>query len=205
MSKRGDFEIAPDIPRSEWLRLREGLTDDTSIKWALAVAIFDRRMTKRFLDPADVLIAHAGKNRGFGFAIMAIDLLVVETLAGFRLGIIDHTGQSGRLFVDFLTRWKAFQECLDEGADAKARAREIYSGYRCALHHSGQTDGDLRIGVSGPMVRFSEESISINRTEFHQNLKEAHRAYLDELRTEANVELRGNFLRKMNAIAKVSG
>ena len=138
----------------------------------------------------------------FGFAILAIDFLVIETIQGFRDGLVSHDRESRRLFAQFLCSWPAFRSCVPPDSDASAMAEIIYHGYRCALHHSGATEGDFRVGVSTErMIEFGKHnSIRINRTIWHEELKAEFRRYLDALKRPDNFDLRAKFLRKMNAL-----
>lgn len=198
-----DMEIAPDYTVGDWKKLNLGSKE--SADWPKAVEIFEARIRKRFLDPADVLIAHeADKPRGtFGFAIMAIDCLVIETLQGFRKGEKDHKGKSKVLFVGFLKdRWVSD---FDGKFGEKCRAEMFYERCRCGLHHSGQTDGELRLCRSGPMIRFeSANRIVVNRTAFHESVKCEFHRYLGELLDVGDSkEVRENFRKKMDAICGV--
>jgi hypothetical protein len=176
--------------------------------WQTAIAIFEARMRGRFFAPVDAIIAleEAKKEETFGFAILAIDCLVIETLQGFREGVADHDGKSGRLFTNFLIGWESFESCVPRDADARKLAKSVYSHCRCALLHSGATDGELRVGISGPTFRFNGDRVEwINRTSLHQNLKREFDAYLASLRSEASGEPRRNFKKKMDAISGVAG
>jgi hypothetical protein len=198
-----DLEIAPGYTVGDWTRLCLKADEPDSSDWEKALTIFDARIRCRFLDPVDELI-RIDKNRSrqtFGFAILAIDFLVIETLQGFWEGTIDHTGRSEHLITSFLTRWDVFKNDLLHGADANEIARTIYKGYRCALHHSGATDGALFVGISGPAFAFEKErKIKINRTCLHQNLKHEFEAYLVDLHASDQNDLRRKFLKTMNAI-----
>jgi hypothetical protein len=72
---------------------------------------------------------------------------------------------------------------------------------RCALLHSGATDGELRVGVSGPAFRFKDSHVrAINRTSFHRALANEFEGYLLALRSGQAKALRENFKKKMDAI-----
>ena len=205
-----DLEIAPGYRVARWQSLILEPDQPDSPEWNTAFEIFDARIRCRFLNPADVLIASetSCKRKTFGFVILAIDFMVIETLQGFREGKLDHTGESEKLIKAFLTRWDAFKNCLsaksNPGEIAKI-AKRIYKGYRCALHHSAATDGDLRVGVHGPMIQIlANQKIRINRTRLHDELKREFEAYLDELRRPEATDLRCKFRKKMNSIAGLS-
>ena len=172
--------------------------------WAAALGAFRGRITERFFEPADELVRlDEDKPRGtFGFAILAIDFLVLETLQGFREGEGDHHGKSKQLFVNFLSSWKAFTD-LHGAVDVPGRAEQLYKSGRCALHHSGSTD-KIWVARRGPMVTFdNNDEVTLNRTAFHQNLKAAVEAYLTELVEIPNEQLRSNFVAKMKHITGV--
>jgi hypothetical protein len=193
-SRTTDYEIAPGYKASDWAALELDPEAPKTAHWNRAADIFDARIRKRFLEPVDVLISSEKnrKRRVFGFAILAIDFLVIETLQGFREGKPNHKGIGGALFTNFLKQWGAFPKTAD--------AKHVYEGYRCALYHSGSTNGAFTVGVSGPMFDFKNDAeININRTIFHHKLTETFEAYLGEIRDPANVQLRRNFKKVMNA------
>lgn len=198
-----DLEIAPGYTVGCWKKLRLNPDTPTSADWDTALKIFDERIRRRFLDPVGALI-EAEKDRGqkmYGFAILAIDCLVIETLQGFREGKASHRGKSEERFANFLTGWDAFKVCLPKNCDSRSLAKRVYSGYRSALHHSGATDGAFRVGISGPVFDFkNEHEVKINRTCLHKELTREFETYLDDLCSQNGTELRRNFLKKMNAI-----
>lgn len=203
-----DLEIAPERTVGDWKCLNLDPNQSNAQDWDTAVAIFKARIQERFLDPVDSLIAAEKdeKRKKFGFATLAIDCLVIETLQAFREGEIDHKGKSQRLFVAFLTGWDAFKSCLPPGSDPEKMAEMIYKGYRCALHHSGATEGAFRVGVVGRMVEVvSSHEVNINRTCLHEMLKCEFQRYLNILRQSDQSERRCNFLKKMNAICGLGG
>lgn len=194
-----DMEIAPGYTVADWKALQ--LDKPDSPDWGKAVDMLEARIRRRFLDPVDVLIEHEERlERGtFGFAILAIDCMVMETVQGFREGVVDHQSRSGGLVEDFLTESHGFRGNFPDNATAK----QFYKSYRCALLHSGQTDGDLRIQRKGPLVKRENERIDINRTAFHEALKREVSRYLDELRSGSDHGLRDNFRAKMSAVCGI--
>ena len=150
------------------------------------------------------MIAHEiGLPRGaFGFAILAIDCLLVETLQGFRAGVVNHSGESKALFRTFLS--KQMSDYFDDGDGDNSKAHRFYSACRCGIHHSGQTDGNFLVRRSGPIVDFTDGSVIVNRTAFHDAIKREVSALVDELTSGSDANLRTNFRTKMDAIAGVS-
>lgn len=200
------MEIAPGYTVRDWKAL--DLDGGDTAQWATAIRIFETRIRRRFIEPVDLLIAHEiGQERGtFGFAILAIDCLLVETLQGFRDGCVKHHGKalkgkrsrSEELIVTFLS------ERLDSWFNATTGVK-FYKHCRCAIHHSGQTDGDFRVRRSGALITFDGDGVTVNRTAFHEALKHEFDIYLAELSDTSQSGPRANFKKKMDAICRISG
>ena len=198
-----DLEIAPGYTVACWKNLDLDPDLPRSDDWKKAIRIFDTRIRCRFFNPVDELleIEKRKSQKTFGFAILAIDFLVLETLEGFREGETNHKGKSKRLFTDFLKQWDTFTKCLPANGKPERYACKIYKAYRCALHHSGATDGAFRVGVSGPVFDFkTDHEVKINRTCFHRTLKCEFERYVRQLDAPDNQVLRENFKKKMDAI-----
>lgn len=197
----GTMEIAPGYTVRDWTAL--DLANNDPYQWRRAIKIFDTRLRCRFVEPADVLIAQEiGHVRGtFGFAILAIDCLLVETLQRFREGRIEK-GENGRLIRTFLCdRLRAY---FGTDAGKGSLSDKFYERCRCGIHHSGQTDGDFRVLRSGPLIQVKENDVvTVNRTIFHEALKKEFDAYLAELSDGKEGALRRNFKRNMDAICSV--
>ena len=89
-----NFEIAPGYSNLAWKNFSLDPTISNHADWENAIKVVKIRFEDRFLEPADRLI-QLGKSDGggmqrFGFAILAIDFLVIESLQGFREGIPNH-------------------------------------------------------------------------------------------------------------------
>ena len=199
-----DLEIAPNYTVGGWKALKlENLNDPTSNDWKTAFKIFETRIRCRYLDPVDKLIDFE-KNclrKTFGFTILSIDCLVIETLQGFREGKTNHRGISERLFTKFLTDWDVFNECVPSEVETAACAKKIYQGYRCELHHSGATHDAFRVLARGRLFDFkSDREVSVNRTLLHKHLKNEFDTYLTELRGQQAADLRRMFRQKMDFI-----
>lgn len=200
----GDFEIAPGYRVSEWRSLTLDPTAGAAPDWDKAIKILDSRLRSRFIEPAQVLIeSENGKGRGrFGFAILAIDFLLIETIQGFRSGQISHRNRSKALFKAFLTAWPAFKICIPAGKNPEELAANIFEKGRCALHHTGSTD-QIVVKRSGPMFVFYDDGrIEINRTLLHQELVAVFSNYTSDLRLPESVELRKKYKVKMDHICQ---
>lgn len=199
-----DMEIAPGYTVRDWKVL--DLSGDDAGQWFRAIKIFETRIRRRFIEPVDVLIAHEiGQERGtFGFAILAIDCLLVETLQRFREGRIEE-GENGRLIRTFLHQQLGSH--FDDGSEANSKAGIFYKRCRCGIHHSGQTDGDFRVRRSGALITVKGDCVTVNRTAFHEAIKREFDAYLVELADLADAaknDLRKKFCTKMDAICGIA-
>jgi len=202
MEKHSDnIKIAPNFTIGDWKELRLNPKEPQDENWNEAIKIFDARIRQRFIEPADILINNQKDSRGktFGFAILALDFLVMETLQGFRDGKTTHNGESKNLIEKFLKNWDLFINTTTED-NRKEKAENIYKSYRCAIHHSGSTDNSFLIGISGDAFDFRADGAKINRNKFHKGLKCEFNNYQNFLRNPKDMELRKNFITKMNYI-----
>ncbi|WP_142781916.1 hypothetical protein [Agrobacterium sp. T29] len=198
---RRSLQISPKYTAAFWRGLELNPDNPKQEDWLKAVDVLRDRIQGRFIKPAQTLIDvdKVNKQQTYGFAILALDCLVLETIQGFREGLTNHTRQSGRLFREFLSNWQPFIDCLGAGMVATRKADEFFSQGRCALHHSGATE-KMTVGVSGPIMRFDNGQITVNRTLFHTELEAEFDRYLATLADPHFVDLRKKFLLKMNTI-----
>ncbi|MGO7324042.1 hypothetical protein GUK30_32960 [Rhizobium leguminosarum] len=198
------LQISPKYTVEFWRGLDLDPENPKQDHWLKAIDVLRDRIGERFIKPAQTLIDvdKDSKPHTFGFAILALDCLVLETIEGFKQGVINHNGQSTRLFKDFLSNWQPFIDCLGNGMVATTKAGEFYSQGRCALHHSGTTD-KMTVGISGPMVRFENGQIFVNRTVFHSELEAELKRYLAVLADPNSVDQRKRFLLKMNSVCGI--
>jgi hypothetical protein len=193
--KGNPVRISPKYSVDDWKCL--SFVDETD--WREAVEIFRDRFESRFLD----FIKRVALYEYSGFAILAIDCLLIETLQQFFLGI-DETPprQSKSFFIQFLTN-TSFSNYFDE-----EKASRFYDCIRCGILHQGEIKGNSRILIdkSTPLVALppDEDGIIINRKLFHDELLKVYKQYVDDLLTgNGNNELRINFRRKMNYVCRV--
>jgi hypothetical protein len=193
------MEIAPGVAAEKWQVLR--LDDPSSLDWPSAVQILEARINERFIDPVDHLIAaeqaKSIMERRFGFTILAVDCLLVETLGAFIKGLTDTEGKSRATFCGFLTTRPLFKDEFTPD-----RAMRFYYEFRCGILHQAEIGGDSKVWSIGPLLQDNGSRIIINRTKFHELLKAEFRSYLAELRNPTNETLRRSFRTKMNFISR---
>lgn len=199
-----DFEIAPGVRTSAWKKLQ--LNDSAqwpNSDWITAIKIFESRLTSRFFNPIDAMIAleDSRNPKSYGFVVLAIDCLLIETIQGFREGVLNHSGKSRSLFTSFLKNWGAFQQCVPKSSSVADRANQFYTECRSALHHTASTGPAFRVRVSGPLLNFGSTIIELNRSRFHQELRLEFSKYVSELCDPSRSKLRHNFKLKMDHIS----
>ena len=192
--------IAPGYTTAEWKKLK--LDDPASKDWDTAVDIVDARITGRYLDPADTLIATDAKvrslvKRRFGFTILAIDCLLIETLQAFIDGHTNTRNGSKESFRRFLTSRPRFAKYF-----TVTHAERFFTDFRCGIFHQAEVQGNSIVWSVGDLLTMSGNSMTINRTKFHDTLKKEFRDYLAVLRDQANTKPRAKFRKKMDHICR---
>src|SRR6266446_3759108 len=189
------MKIAPGVDSSEWQSLK--LDDPHSPDWSRAISILRERIYGRYFDPVDHLIEveqqKPAVKRRFGFAIVAIDCLLIETFGAFVEGLETTDGKSKATFCKFLTTRPKFNAAFTEDL-----AKQFYEEFRCGILHQAEVGGASKVWSVGDFVRRDGAMVIVNRTEFHKRLKEDFDDYLDELAQPSNVDLRRNFRKKMD-------
>jgi hypothetical protein len=193
--------IAPRVTTDDWKSLN--LDDHNSKDWERAVSIFEARIVERYFNPVDILLKDDEKRqateRRFGFTILAIDCLLIETLQAFIDGKKDTNGKSADMFRRFLTQRSGFKGQFDENL-----SNSFYKYYRCGILHQAEITGKSKVWSVGKLVdvRKNGEMI-INRTKFHLLLRQEFDKYLNELRDPGKIRLRANFRKKMDYICQL--
>jgi hypothetical protein len=194
------MRIAPGgITEKDWHAL-DLLRHDSS-DWGKAITIFRKRIEDRFIQPVDTLLEserHLPRDRRrYGFVIMAIDCLLIETLQAFRYGEVNTEGKSRPLITNFLQKSPHF-------GWNKVVAHQFYDDFRCGILHQAETMRDSLIRSNGPLLIDGASGLIVNRTEFHRCLKRAFADYLRDLKSGWPQSLRAKFRVKMEHICRVN-
>ena len=203
------MDIAPGVKSSRWKELNLDLPD--SPDWGEAIDIFKARIWARYIMPVDILIekdkeVERGK-RKFGFTILAIDSLLMETLQAFRQGICDTKSGSRELITNFLKKAHDFKW-------ETKHAHFYYDDIRCGILHRAEIGGHSLVRSEDNHV-FDKDGLIINRTKLHNDIKQYVEYYIGELKInkmsyndrsigscKVNYELRKNFRTKMDYICR---
>lgn len=188
-------EIAPQKYVRDWKSIRPMLDSADAQEWVEAIAILEARITSRFLRP----IAAIEKIGYSGFAIMTLDCLLIDTIQSFREGRQDGSEEStATSFKKFLTKSRHFRQYF-QAQDAKS----FFSNVRCGLMHDGETRSGWRVRTDTSEL-LSRDPASrdriVNRKLFHQGILREFADLIDELRRGETLNLRKNFLKRMDGI-----
>jgi hypothetical protein len=195
------MQIAPGISSNDWKALN--LISAASPDWVAAIGVFERRIRERYIEPIDYLISaertKRPAERKFGFAILGLDCLVVETLSAFIDGLEDTDGKSKIVFRKFMRTRTRFKDIFttDQIAD------QFYKEFRCGILHQAEVGGESRVWSVGPLLQINGKAFTVNRDEFHACLKGEFEDYLAQLREPNNVILRQNLRAKMDFISRI--
>jgi hypothetical protein len=158
------------------------------------------RYRERFFGPIRCLRKAVGNESGYGFAIMALCSLLIETLECYKEGLpSSHETQLAKLESSDDNKNAQAPYRLDKARSGGSKTtfknffrdhkrffpdvagNEFYEKVRCGLLHQAQTEHDWRIVRSGSHWNNAGEKKSINRDEFADRLQECFADYLSRL------------------------
>jgi hypothetical protein len=200
-------KISPQFTVADWIELRPQL-DDPFEKgaWDRAAAVLKDRIENRFLKPVRILAGHPeSSGAGFGFAILALDCLLIDTLQAFRLGRTPgHSARPTQEFSNFLKERQAF---ATEFASRRLRD-DFVDCVRNGLLHDGETRKGWIIkkkSAHGKILQKAENGWVLHRNDFHSALEHEFSSYVRALTDPcSDSSLRTNFLLRMDSICGVS-
>jgi hypothetical protein len=165
--------------------------------WNTGIEIFEDRIRGRFLK-------HIERIQGYefaGFAVLALDCLLIEALMQFRAGTEATQGKVATSFSRFLTE-TSFRDYFDPKT-----ADLFYQQIRNGILHQAEVKATslVRIDANLDLVKLTEDKtgLIINRNKFHQQLVKVFEEYVTDLRNPSQGELRANFRKKMDYICRV--
>jgi hypothetical protein len=191
-----NVSLAPSRHGGDWTVADYKAIDfNTEEGWQKAIDIFEDRIRSRFLD----VIAEIEDMPNSGFAVMALDCLLIETLEQTYKGAPKTpNGEGVQYFVDFFTR-----TCFRDNFDG-TKARKFRDCFRNGILHQAEVKGSSRIRTDSnlPLVQLSPDGngLIINRRKFHRKLVCVFEDFIDTLRNPASKGERDNLRKKMNAI-----
>ena len=194
MEKDGRIYIAPSFTKEDYLNIRLSAMESSEQDWERAIEIFINRVYGRFFEPIRFL-TERGVNEN-GFAIMALDCLLVETLYQFHNGLNKTSGGNKAKYSSFL------RQAMPDIFTSQEIAEIFYSNIRCGILHSAQTKNGSRLtfGKHEIISEFRSGKIQVDVEGFTNRLRDCFDAYINAISCKDNRELRENFIEKMNYI-----
>lgn len=203
--------LGPGLTVAEWLELRDALAPQTyDIRWERAIRAIERRFALRFTEPADALLALDEEDvlfpAGRGFAILALDCLVIEMLYGYRRGTHTQSGETRDAFDAFVSDEPTFTKDASLTARIPSFARAIRNG----LLHDGETREGWIVWkgrADGPLAQaLSDDRVVLYRDAFHAAACRRLDSYFAELRGSGagSTELRSRFRERVDQLCRDS-
>ena len=194
MEKDGRIYIAPSFTKEDYLNIQLFAMSTDKRNWKRAIEIFTNRVYGRFFEPI-YFLTERGVNEN-GFAIMALDCLLVETLYQFHNGLNKTSGGNKAKYSSFL------RQAMPDIFTSQEIAEIFYSDIRCGILHSAQTKNGSRLtsGKHEIISEFRPGKIQVDVEGFTNRLRQCFADYKNAISYGDNQELRENFIRKMNYI-----
>jgi hypothetical protein len=206
------IKISKSFTVGDWKILRSNLIKSDE-KWQEAFEVFENRIQARFLEPIEVIKSN-GKNRGEGFTISLISVVLLEFLAAFELGKIYKTNKEGLSPNEYYSGIKLLKSFLSNSSvfsshfESNNKIQKFYENIRCGLVHEARTmkndiiisDGSIK-NTKNDCIYFIENGEGrLNRDLLLIKIKE--HIYETKLKLiNNNSNLRKNFILKMDEIS----
>ncbi len=202
-----DTVISTGYTVAKWCDLRPSLVDNSNVRaWSEAIAILRGRIENRFFEPIDRLRnASDSAALGFGFAILTLDCLLIDTIQSFREGRIKGSEQStSKAFLNFFRQNKSLNK---QFTSRRIIVDEFFDAIRCGLMHDGETRKGWRVKKSHESLileKDEEHGYILYRDNFHTAIRSEFDLYLQDLALSAKTQLRENFVSRMDAICELA-
>ena len=183
------MEIAPNFTDADWKAL--DLTRESD--WLRAIEAFRLRIDERFLKPVRTILSFSRS----GFAILALDSLLVETLQQAIQGVQDTPRGDASVYFKAFLRRPAFRGAFDDTS-----AELFRDTIRNGILHQAEVKASSRVRRDGPVVQVtpSGDGVIVNPALFHCCLEDAFQDYIEELKQPGSA-LRKTFRNKMEFVA----
>lgn len=193
MEFNSEIYLSPRYKKDDYRKLNLTINSDETC-WSNAVDILSDRIDGRFLSQIETLSDDINSN---GFAIMALNCLLVETMLQFEIGKNSTPDFNRDQYSNFLL--VAFPEAFDS-IDSAVR---FYRDIRCGILHSAQTKGRSKLTCDDSyIVRNDGLGVTVSVKRFSDLLCNYFEAYKRKLLDNNQTVLRSNFIKKMNFVCR---
>lgn len=206
----GDLYISEKYKLSDYIALNLNINSHTEV-WGKAIDIFISRINGRYFNAINKLSDNGDieEMQKYGFSIMSIECLLIDTLVKFRYGPIrinNHLNRDDRFkkirfnqenkirFMKFLSEFLS-----EEFAEGK-NAEKFYKDIRCGIVHFGTTENTSRLTCdSDKLIKLLENGdISVDVNILYNKLERYFQKYINDLKDINQRKLRENFIITMN-------
>jgi len=154
----------------------KALTFNTEDDWQKAQVIFRDRMETRYLEHIRRILGHHTS----GFAAMALDCAVIETMEQFRRGEPKTPyGEGKKYFLSFLTETSFSSDV------SKRKARIFCKNIRCGLLQQTEAEDSLiKRNNTRPLIAFTEDhkGVIVNAKVSHQRFEPLNKSSANTLK-----------------------
>lgn len=196
------IEIAPGLTCKDWDQMSKTLDQSGawSQQWGQLIQHIKERFQSRFLEPAATL----EKTKYAGFAVLALDCLLIESLQAFK---------SGRHATDVKASRQAYREFLRNSSRFRsffpndAAVDSFYKNVRNGLLHDGETRKGWLIKTNDKyyLIDYRQQPfVIINRKTFHRELVAEFTSHFEELRKANANAARANLYKAVEGLCRRS-
>lgn len=180
------LKLSPRYSEKHWNDAFDGREE-----WDAAINIVEDRIKGRWLDAADQLLDEPNS----GFAILALDCIVLESLWGFMNGRAVPKRQEQQVYQDILK-----SPHFGLSADVIEKFRGLV---RNGIMHDAETRSRWVVEKTVPRQVIAQKNkrgdYVLNRTKFHNALKAAFGEWVKKLR-DGDAAMRDNMRKRMNEV-----
>lgn len=197
MEYNGRTHISKMYTKANFIELNLNM-DSSDRDWDSGIDMFIDRINGRYLN----VISKIRENDYLyndGFAIMALNCLLIETFLQFKKGWNETEDANKEKYSRFLI--EEFPEVFIN----ITLARCFYSNIRCGILHSAQTKKGSQLTTRNQYIvrRIDNNRISVDVIGISNIINDYFERYVENIRNRENIELRNNFLKKMNFICNM--
>lgn len=205
---KNEIYIADNYKLSDYLGITLTMQSSES-NWKKAINIFIDRIQGRYFDAIKKISNNKNEKEmlKYGFSIMCIQCLLIDTLVKFRYGptiskrgTITYNFENKKKFTRFL------KEIFFEDFDYNMAVR-FYEDIRCGIMHFGTTKRNSRLTCDSNclITEIEDGNISVDIRILEEKLEQYFQQYIKEIKLGKQTEMRENFIIAMNYICNIYG
>ena len=193
MEFNSEIYLSPMYTKDDYKRLNLSTSSDEKC-WKQAVNIFSDRIKGRFLSQIQTLSKDINSN---GFAIMALNCLLVETILQFEIGVNSTSNCNSQQYSAFL------HNSFPNAFTSIDSAIYFYRHIRCGILHSAQTKGKSKLTCDNSyIVKYDGLDVTVSVQRFSNLLNDYFEDYKRKLLDKNETDLRSNFIKKMGYVCR---